>query len=97
LAPTTTALPPFDAAAAEEALAATAKTVARCRYRTVYGRGQATVTFGNDGSVTACVVATRFRWTPTGACVTAALSAVRTAPFAGSRETVLHPFEVAPQ
>ncbi len=95
-APATT-IPPFDAEAAESALAETAKTVARCRYEAVYGKGQATVTFGADGAVTECAVSGRFRWTATGACVKAALSAVHTAPFAGGPETVVHPFEVAPR
>ncbi len=90
-------VPSFDAEAAESALAETAKTIARCRYGAVYGKGQATVTFGVDGSVTECSVSGRFRWTATGACVKAALSAVHTAPFAGGPETVAHPFEVAPR
>jgi hypothetical protein len=95
--PPATTVPPFDAEAAESALAETAKTVARCRYGAAYGKGQATVTFGTDGAVTACAVSGRFRWTATGACVKAALSAVHTAPFEGGPETVVHPFEVAPR
>jgi hypothetical protein len=93
----TTTVPPFDGEAAESALAETAKAVARCRYGEVYGKGQATVTFGVDGAVTECSVSRRFRWTATGACVKAALSAVHTAPFAGGPETMVHPFEVAPR
>jgi hypothetical protein len=95
--PTTTALPPFDALLAERALEATAKAVARCRHGKVYGRGQASVTFGGDGAVTQCVVSGRFKDTPAGACVLAALSAVHAAPFAGGAQTVVHPFEVAPR
>jgi hypothetical protein len=93
----TTALPPFDAEAAESALADTAKTVARCRYGEVYGKGHAGVTFGGDGAVTECALSGRFRWTRTGACVKAALSAVRLAPFSGGPEIMVHPFEVAPR
>ncbi len=90
-------LPPFDALAAEQALAATAKAVAKCRHGRVYGRGQASVTFSGDGDVTECVVSPRFKDTPAGACVMAALSSVHAAPFAGEPQTVLHPFEVAPR
>ena len=55
------------------------------------------VTFGGDGAVTECALSGRFRWTRTGACVKAALSAVRLAPFSGGPETMVHPFEVAPR
>jgi hypothetical protein len=96
-APTTTVLPPFDAHAAEHALGATAKAVARCRHGKVFGHGQATVTFGGDGAVTGCVVSGRFTDTPAGACVVAALSGVHAAPFAGEPQTVVHNFEVAPR
>ncbi|MGH7436587.1 MAG: hypothetical protein ACRENE_13015 [Polyangiaceae bacterium] len=89
--------PLFDAVAAEHALAATAKAVARCRHGRVYGKGQATVTFGDDGAVTQCVLSARFRETAAGACVATALSAVHAAPFSGEPRTVVHPFEVAPQ
>jgi hypothetical protein len=91
------ALPPFDALAAEQALGTTAKVVARCRYGKVFGRGQATVTFGSGGAVTRCVLSARFKDTAAGSCVMTALSAVRTAPFDGGPQTVLHPFEVAPK
>ncbi len=91
------ALPPFDALAAERALGATAKAVARCRYGKVFGHGQASVTFGGDGTVIQCVVSGRFKDTPAGACVMAALSAVHAAPFAGGPQTVVHPFDVAPR
>jgi hypothetical protein len=63
----------------------------------VYGRGQASVTFGTDGAVTQCTVSGRFKDTTAGACVVAALSAVHAPPFDGEPETVLHPFEVAPR
>lgn len=96
-APTTAPLPPFDAVAADSALRATAKAVARCRHGKVYGRGQASVTFGGDGAVTRCILSGRFKDTPAGACVAAALSAVHAAPFAGPPQTVVHPFVVAPR
>ena len=91
------ALPPFDALAAERALGATAKAAARRRYGKVFGDGQASVTFGGDGTVIECVVSGRFKDTPAGACVMAALSAVHAAPFAGGPQTVVHPFDVAPR
>ncbi len=96
-APPTTTLPPFDARAAERALGATAKAVARCRHGKVFGHGQASVTFGGDGAVTECVVSGRFADTPAGACVAAALSAVQAAPFGGGPQTVVHSFDVAPK
>jgi hypothetical protein len=92
-----TTLPPFDALAAEHALGATAKAVAKCRHGKVFGHGQASVTFGDDGAVTRCVVSGRFKDTPAGACVMAALSGVHAAPFAQGPQTVVHPFEVAPR
>jgi hypothetical protein len=91
------ALPPFDALAAERALGTTAKAVAKCRYGKVFGHGQASVTFGSDGAVSRCAVSGRFKDTPAGACVVAALSAVHAAPFAGGPQTVVHPFDVAPR
>jgi hypothetical protein len=93
----TMALPPFDALDAERALEVTAKAVARCRHGKVFGRGQASVTFGGDGAVTRCLVSGRFKDTPAGACVLAALSAAHAPPFAGGPQTVVHPFEVAPR
>ena len=88
---------PFDTHAAERALGATAKAVARCRHGKVFGHGQARVTFGGDGAVAECVVSGRFTDTPAGACVVAALSAVHAAPFGGEPQTIVHSFDVAPR
>jgi len=88
---------PFDARSADHALSATAKTIANCRHGKIFGAGRATVTFGNDGAVSACVLPTAFAGTATGACVTDALSAVRVPPFRGKPKPVAHRFVVAPK
>jgi hypothetical protein len=88
---------PFDPRSAEHALSATAKTVANCRHGKFFGAGRATVTFSNDGAVSACVLPAAFAGTATGTCVTDALSAVRVAPFRGKPKPIGHRFVVAPK
>jgi hypothetical protein len=77
------------------ALDSTAKTVAACRRGKLFGPAQATVTFGNDGAVSRCVVSPPFLGTPTGACVAEALSEARVPPFLGKAGTVVHKFTVS--
>jgi len=94
-APSPAAAVSFDAKAAKHALDATAKAVANCRRGKTFGTGKATVTFGNDGAVSASVLGAPFAGTPSGACVTEALSGARVAPFHGKPAVVVHRFVVA--
>jgi hypothetical protein len=99
-APTASAPEPqasFDAKAAKHALDATAKTVANCRRGKTFGAAKATVTFGNDGAVSACVLGASFAGTPAGACVSEALSEVHVPPFRGKPGVVVHRFAVSPK
>jgi len=85
----------FDAAAAKEALEATASTVARCQRGHVFGAGHAIVTFGNDGAVHRCAVSPPFLGAAAGMCVTRALSQARVPPFVGEPGIVVYHFTVA--
>jgi hypothetical protein len=70
--------------------------VAKCRRGKASGVALATVTFGNDGSVTERVISPPFAGTPTGVCVADALAEARVAPFTGKPGMLVHRFYVAP-
>jgi serine/threonine protein kinase len=75
--------PPFVVSTAWRALYATSRQVADCRRGNVWGATTATVTFGNDGSVTRVAFRKPFTGSTTAACAAEILSTVRTEPFAG--------------
>jgi hypothetical protein len=74
---------PFVVATAWRALYATSRQVADCRRGGVWGGTTATVTFGNDGSVTKITFRRPFAGSATASCVADVLRTVRTEPFAG--------------
>jgi serine/threonine-protein kinase len=79
---------PFAVAAARRALDAKKHDVGKCRHGRVWGNASASVTFANDGSVDKVVLAPPFAGTPTGTCVSDALSSVHVSPFAGAPGSV---------
>jgi len=81
---------------AKVALDTTAKDVARCKKGKGWGAAAATVSFGNDGSVTHVVVGPPFSGTGTGACVSDALQTAKMPPFGGKPGTLVYRFFVAP-
>jgi hypothetical protein len=87
-APTTSAPalapgPRFSGVAAQRALDATWREVLRCKRGRLWGVGQATVVFANDGTVDHIIVGPPFTGTPTGDCVGDAMSGVHVPPFGG--------------
>jgi serine/threonine-protein kinase len=95
-APPLTALAHFTKGDAKAALDTTAKDVARCKKGKGWGAASATVSFGNDGSVTHVIVGPPFGGTGTGACVSEALQTARMPPFGGKAGTLVYRFFVAP-
>jgi hypothetical protein len=87
---------PFGPATAKRALDATASEVAKCRRGKPSGSGVATVTFGNDGTVSHVGIVAPFRGTPTGACVADSLAAAHVAPFEGAPGVLRYRFYVSP-
>jgi serine/threonine protein kinase len=88
IAPSPTASGPeskarFSAFAAQRALDATARDVARCKRSSNWGVARASVTFATDGSVDHVLIGPPFTNTPTGQCVGEAMSSVHVPPFGG--------------
>jgi serine/threonine-protein kinase len=83
---------PFSVKVARNALNATGREVAKCRRTKLWGIGEASVTFDNDGTVSHVVVGSPFRGTPSGECVTGVLGGVQVAPFAGKPATINYKF-----
>ncbi len=81
---------------AKAALDTTAKDVARCKKGKGWGAASATVSFGNDGTVTHVLVGPPFGGTGTGACVSEALQTAKMPPFGGKPGTLVYRFFVAP-
>jgi hypothetical protein len=84
----------FSALAARQALDAAGREVVHCRRGRVWGVSSANVTFVNDGTVSSVVVGVPFMGTPTGQCVSEALSTARVAPFAGKPVVLAYRFFV---
>ncbi len=99
-APTAATPPPstarFSVFAAQRALDATARDVARCKRSQRWGVARATVTFANDGSVDHVLVGPPFTNTPTGQCVGDTMSAVHVPPFGGKPAVYIAQFFVPP-
>jgi hypothetical protein len=85
------------AATAKQALDTTAHEVSQCRHGKVWGIASATVTFGNDGSVTHVTVGVPFTGTATGQCVADALGSVHVGPFGGKPGVLSYRFYVSPR
>lgn len=83
---------PFSVKAARNALNTTGREVAKCRRTKLWGVGEASVTFANDGTVSHVVIGAPFRGTPSGECVSGVMSAVQVAPFAGKPATINYKF-----
>ena len=71
--------------------------MARCKKGKGWGAASATVSFGNDGSVTHVAVGPPFSGTGTGACVSEALQTAKMPPFGGKPGTLVYRFFVAPR
>jgi len=87
----------FSPSAAQRALDATARDVARCKRSSMWGVARATVTFANDGSVDHVLVGPPFTNTPTGQCVRDAMSTVHVPPFGGNPAVYIAQFFVPPR
>ncbi len=87
----------FSAFAAQRALDATSRDVARCKRSQTWGVAMATVTFANDGSVDHVLVGPPFTGTPTGQCVGDAMSSVHVPPFGGKPAVYIAQFFVPPR
>jgi len=85
----------FSKTDAKAALEATAKDVARCKKGKVWGVASASVTFGNDGSVSRVVIGVPFTGTGTGACVSDALQTAKMPSFGGKPGTLVYKFFVS--
>jgi hypothetical protein len=85
----------FPAGTAKQALDAVSHDIAHCRRGKVWGIASANVTFGNDGSVSHVAISVPFTGTPTGQCVSDALSSAKVPPFAGKPVVVAYRFFVA--
>jgi hypothetical protein len=87
--------PPFDASAANNALAVAARRAAACSQENgPIGSGTARVVFAPSGAVTRVELEPRFEGTPTGSCLARTLRAVRVAPFSGGNVTVARTFRL---
>jgi serine/threonine-protein kinase len=84
----------FPAGTAKQALDAAAHDIAHCKRGKVWGIASANVTFGNDGAVAHVAISVPFTGTPTGQCVSDALSAAKVPPFAGKPGVVAYRFFV---
>jgi hypothetical protein len=88
---------PFRNAAAVRALDGKWRGIAKCRRGKLWGKASTTVTFAGDGSVTHVDVGAPFTGTPTGDCITDALSTVRVEPFGEGSAAVVYRVYVAPK
>jgi serine/threonine-protein kinase len=84
----------FPAATAKQVLDAAAKDIGHCKRGKVWGIASANVTFGNDGNVAHVAISVPFTGTPTGQCVSDALTTAKVPPFAGKPGVVAYRFFV---
>ena len=90
-------IPRFSRAAAQRAVNAATRRVARCRHGRFWGNGYATVGFTSDGSVDQVLVDPPFSMTVTGKCVADALGAAHMRSFAGRNGYYRFRFYIAPR
>jgi hypothetical protein len=83
-------------AAAQRAINAVTRRVARCRHGRFWGNGYATVAFTNDGSIDQVLVDPPFSMTVTGKCVADALGSAHMRSFGGRNGYYRFRFYIAP-
>jgi hypothetical protein len=87
----------FPALHAKQALDTAAHAISHCKHGKVWGIASANVTFEGDGAVSKVAVGVPFTGTPTGTCVSDALSTAHVPPFAGKPVILNYKFFVPPR
>jgi len=96
-APSAKAVDPnaFDSSAARSRLATANGVLSFCKKEGgVTGPGNASITFGNDGSVSGVAIDAPYAGTKEGDCVSAQFRRAKVTPFTGPPQTVRHGFEI---